>query len=157
MGQQRMVCRRRPFGGIFIRMRLYSPFRPAPVEDESFFRKVDTFNEAYRMKEKGAVLNWFDITAPEGYCSLNDKIQDIVKTEEGAAFIKGLIGQVMQKLGGENIEKAQAAAEESGAGLMSMMGSFTLLRLLNLMGVAGGAMTKEEMLAINDQLNQIKK
>ena len=40
---------------------------------------------------------------------------------------------------------------------MSMMGSFTLLRLLNLMGVAGGAMTKEEMLAINDQLNQIKK
>ena len=40
---------------------------------------------------------------------------------------------------------------------MSMMGSFTMIRLLNLMGAAGGKMTKEEMLAINAQLNQIKK
>lgn len=35
--------------------------------DESHIRKVDTFNEAYRLKEKGVVLNWFDITEPEGY------------------------------------------------------------------------------------------
>ena len=30
--------------------------------DESCIRKVDTFNEEYRMKEAGAILNWFDIT-----------------------------------------------------------------------------------------------
>ncbi|MBR2338341.1 MAG: DUF4982 domain-containing protein, partial [Clostridia bacterium] len=42
-------------------------------KDESVIRKVDTFNETYRLIEKGAVLNWFDIDAPEGYLSLNDK------------------------------------------------------------------------------------
>ena len=126
-------------------------------EDESFIRKVDTFNEAYRMKEKGAVLNWFDITAPEGYFSLNDKVKDIAMSEQGAMFIRELFGQIMRKMGGENTEKAQMAAEEGGSGLMSMMGSFTMIRLLNLMGAAGGKMTKEEMLAINAQLNQIKK
>ena len=30
--------------------------------DESTIRKVEQFNETYRLKEKGAVLNWFDIT-----------------------------------------------------------------------------------------------
>ena len=40
---------------------------------------------------------------------------------------------------------------------MSMMGSFTLIRLLNMIGIMGGAMTKEDMLALNAQLNKIKK
>lgn len=126
-------------------------------EDESLIRKVDTFNEAYRMKEKGAVLNWFDITAPEGYLSLNDKIQDIVKTEQGAMFINGLFKEIMGKMSGENKEKAESAGKDGGAGLMSMMGSFTLIRLLNMIGIMGGGMTKEEMLALNAQLNKIKK
>ena len=103
------------------------------------------------------MLNWFDITAPEGYFSLNDKVKDIAMSEQGAMFIRELFGQIMRKMGGENTEKAQMAAEEGGSGLMSMMGSFTMIRLLNLMGAAGGKMTKEEMLAINAQLNQIKK
>ena len=46
--------------------------------DNSLIRKVETFNESYRLKEKGAILNWFDITAPEGYFSLNDKLSDIM-------------------------------------------------------------------------------
>lgn len=33
--------------------------------DESKIRKVDTFNEEYRLKEEGEVLNWFDIDMPE--------------------------------------------------------------------------------------------
>ncbi|MEE1071527.1 MAG: glycoside hydrolase family 2 TIM barrel-domain containing protein, partial [Cellulosilyticum sp.] len=41
-------------------------------KDESFLRKVDTFNEDYRLKEKGAILNWIDVTAPEGCFSLKD-------------------------------------------------------------------------------------
>ena len=109
------------------------------------------------MKEKGAVLNWFDITAPEGYLSLNDKIQDIVKTEQGAMFVNGLFKEIMGKMSGENKEKAESAAKDGGAGLMSMMGSFTLIRLLNMIGIMGGAMTKEDMLALNAQLNKIKK
>ena len=35
----------------------------------SKIRKVEVFNEEYRLKEKGAVLNWFDITEVEGYYS----------------------------------------------------------------------------------------
>lgn len=131
--------------------------RAGSCEDESVIRKVDTFQEAYRMKEQGAVLNWFDITAPEGYFSLNDKIQDIVKSEQGAAFVRELFGQIMKKMSGDNRERAQEAAKDGGAGLMAMMGSFTMIRLLNLMGAAGGAMSKEEMLALNKQLNQIRK
>ena len=32
-------------------------------KDTSFIRKVEIFNEDYRLKEKGAILNWFDIDA----------------------------------------------------------------------------------------------
>ncbi|MEE1319990.1 MAG: glycoside hydrolase family 2 TIM barrel-domain containing protein [Acutalibacteraceae bacterium] len=47
--------------------------------DESLIRKVDTFNESYRLKEKGAILNWFDITEVEGHLSLNDKMSDVLR------------------------------------------------------------------------------
>ncbi|MCC8016902.1 MAG: glycoside hydrolase family 2 protein, partial [Clostridiales bacterium] len=36
-------------------------------KDESHIRKTEIFNEDYRLKEKSAILNWFDITEPEGY------------------------------------------------------------------------------------------
>lgn len=119
--------------------------------DESFIRKVDTFNEDYRMKEKGAVLNWFDITTPEGYYSLNDKISDITASEEGRAFFGSFMGKMMPT--SEDI----ADARENGEKMMKMLGSFTVVRLLGLIGAAGVNMTKEEMLAINDTLNKIKK
>ena len=39
-----------------------------------------------------------------------------------------------------------------------MMGGFTVLRLTNLLGTAGGGtFTKEELLDLNEQLNKIKK
>lgn len=115
--------------------------------DESHIRKVDTFNEDYRLKEKGAILNWFDITAPEGYLSLNDRIEDLIKTPEGKKLVMGFIGQMAAGFGGgEAVNK-----------MLVMLGSFTVVRLLNLMGMTGVVMTKEELLKINEQLNQIKK
>ncbi|MBQ8591779.1 MAG: glycoside hydrolase family 2 protein [Lachnospiraceae bacterium] len=117
--------------------------------DESFVRKVDTFNEAYRLKEEGAILNWFDIDAPEGYYSLNDKIGDIMKSPEGQA----LFGQLMGGMAGK-----QAMGFEINENMMQMMGGFTMLRMITL---AGGMMdmkfTKEQLLGLNAQLNQIKK
>lgn len=115
--------------------------------DESHIRKVDTFNEDYRLKEKGAILNWFDITAPEGYLSLNDKIEDLIKTPDGKKFVMGITGKMASAMGGE----------EAVNKMMVMLGSFTVVRLLNLMGTTGAVMTKEELLALNAQLNQIKK
>ena len=118
-------------------------------KDESFIRKVDTFNEDYRLKEKGAVLNWFDITAPEGYFSLNDKLSEIMKAEEGRGLFAALMGQMMQGTGNGGMEMP--------AGMMEMMGGFTVLRLCSLMGAANVKVTKEQLLGLNAQLNQIKK
>ncbi len=131
--------------------------RAGKCEDISHIRKVEKFNEAYRMKERGAVLNWFDISAPEGRFSLNDKIAEIMKSKEGAEFVKNIIRKMVLKMGNNEKEASQTVPEEDASDLLSMMGTYSLLRLLKLMGVAGGAMTKEEMLKINKQLNQIKK
>lgn len=115
--------------------------------DESLIRKVEQFNEAYRLKETGALLNWFDIEAPEGYLSLNDTVSEILKTEGG----KSLFHELSKQMPG-------AMADEKGdGGMMQMMGGFTLLRLLNLLGAAGVKLTKEQLLGINSRLNKIKK
>ena len=118
-------------------------------KDESYLRKVDVFNEEYRLKEEGAILNWFDIDAPEGYFSLNDKMSDIIVNPAGQA----LFGQLMGGMAGK-----KAMGFELNESMMSMMGGFTMLRLITL---AGGMMDmkfdKEQLLALNAQLNQIKK
>lgn len=118
--------------------------------DESVIRKVDTFNEDYRLKEKGAVLNWFDITAPEGYFSLNDKMSDITATPAGAQLFGTMMAQMMPKDG-------KAAGFEVNESMMQMMGGFTVIRLTSLLGTAGVKVTKEQLLALNAQLNQIPK
>ena len=117
--------------------------------DESFIRKVEVFNEAYRLKEEGAILNWFDIDAPEGYLSLNDKMSDVLMTEAGQALFAGMMGQMQGK---------EAMGFELNEGMMAMMGGFTVLRLFTLMGgMMDMKFTKEQLLGINAQLNQIKK
>ncbi len=125
--------------------------RAGDCTDESFLRKTDTFNEAYRLKEKGAVLNWFDITEVPGYFSLNDKMSDVITSEGGRQLFMGIMAQA--GIG----EGAKAAGFEMNEGMMQMMGGFTVIRLVSLMGMAGLKMTKEQLLALNAQLNQIKK
>ncbi len=122
--------------------------------DESLIRRVETFNEAYRLKEKGAVLNWFDITEREGYFSLNDKMSDIMCAPEGMAFF----GQIMKNLMtvGDGAEGMAAGFEMTGD-MMKMLGGFTVLRLTSLLGAANIKFTKEQLLELNAQLNQIKK
>ncbi len=121
-------------------------------KDSSFIRKVDEFNSDYRLREKGAVLNWFDIDAPEGYYSLNDKISDIIKSEEGVALFKGLAAQMMKGMG-----NTEMGGEAFGGAMLQMMGGFTVLRLTSLMGAANVSFTKDQLLGLNAQLNKIKK
>lgn len=123
-------------------------------KDESRIRKVEVFNEEYRLKEKGAVLNWFDITEVEGHYSLNDKLSDILKAPEGMELFKGLMESMMQNTG----EGVGMKLEMSDA-LMQMVGGFTVIRMLNTFGAAGNgnSMTKEQLLELNAQLNQIKR
>ena len=122
--------------------------------DESKIRKVEVFNEAYRMKETGDVINWFEIEQPEGYFSINDKLGDIMETEEGKAFLGGMMAKMMA--GGE---KKSGGFEINGEDMMRMMNSFSVKRLLSMMGMTGAdaKLTKEDLLGINAQLNKIKR
>ena len=122
------------------------------LKDEGEINKVDVFNEAYRLKEKNAVLNWFDITEPEGYFSLNDKISDILATLKGKMLFMGLMAKMMPKKG----EKVMGGFEMND-GMMSMLGGFTVLRLSGMIGTMGINLTKEQLLDLNAQLNKIKK
>ncbi len=126
--------------------------------DESLIRKVDTFNEEYRLKEKGAILNWFDIDAPEGYLSLNDKMSDVIGTIQGKMIFMGLVGKLMGGKDKGKDGKMEAMGFEVGPEMMSMMGGFTVLRLFTLMGgMMDVKFTKEELLELNAKLNKIKR
>ncbi len=131
--------------------------------DEGKIRKVETFNEEYRLKEQGAVLNWFDIDAPEGRFSLNDKLSDIMSSFRGKLWFASL-GMKIKKQMDQNKkggEKKKAGGFEvdlkADGGLMQMMGGFTVLRLTSMMGMMNISFTKEELLKMNKQLNRIKK
>ena len=122
-------------------------------KDTSMIRKVETFNEEYRLREKGAILNWFDITAPEGYFSLNDKISDIMESEEGKAVFMQMFKQLTSNAGPDSM----MGSAEIGPELMKMLGGFTILRMTGMMGAAGLKPTKKMLLGLNAALNQIKK
>lgn len=127
-------------------------------KDESFIRKVDTFNEEYRLKEKGAILNWFDITAPEGYFSLNDKVSDIMATMQGKLLFTTMGAKMMADMKkGKDGGGMSAMGFDITPDMMQMMGGFTLIRLTALMGTAGINLTKEQLLDLNAKLNKIKK
>ena len=135
------------------------------LRDESIIRKVDTFNEDYRMKEEGAVLNWFDITEPAGRFSLNDKISDIMASKLGKLWFIGLGLKLKKKM---DANKKKSKGEKSGgfdvdlsgaggSGIMEMLGGFSVLRLSGMMGMMNISFTKEELLKMNKQLNRIRK
>ena len=118
--------------------------------DESVIKKVDTFNESYRLKEKGAILNWFDITEKEGYFSINDKMSDIMANEGGRELLSKLMSSFMG-------EKKEAMGFKLNPEMMQMMGGFTVIRLCNMLGTMNVKVTKEQLLGLNAMLNTIKK
>ena len=123
--------------------------------DESRIRKVDTFNESYRLKEKNAVLNWFDITEVEGHLSLNSRFSEIFGTIQGKMLVMSMLAKKMPK-GGNKKGGGFEINMESMDGMMDMLGSFTFLRLSGMVSMVGVEFTKEELLDINAKLNKIK-
>ena len=132
--------------------------------DESTIRKVDTFNEDYRLKEKGAVLNWFDITEKEGYFSLNDKMSDIMASTMGKLWFGTMMLGLKKKM--DASKKESDSGDKKGGfsidlknigNFTQMLGGFTVLRLTSMVGMVGVSFTKEELLKYNKQLNMIKK
>ena len=117
-------------------------------KDESHIRKVEEFNEEYRLREKNAVLNWFDITEVAGHLSLNDKISDILATEDGRQLFYSVFEKSVPK---------NDTGMVFDTSMMEMLGNFTFLRLAGMMGTLGINLTKEQLLEMNTALNKIKK
>ena len=132
------------------------------LTDEGKIRKVAEMNMDYVLVEKGAILNWFDIDAPEGRFSLNDKISDIVETLRGKMWLAGMGLSIKKKMDANKKDKGKKSGGfevdlKPGGGIMQMLGGFTVLRLTGMMSMANIAFTKEELLKMNKKLNRIRK
>ena len=131
-------------------------------KDESTIRKVDKFNEDYLLREKGAVLNWFDVTEPEGRLSLNTPISEVLKTFRGKIVLLS-VGKIIMSQMKANSKSKEKSGGFSIAGfkpspdLLKMLGGFSILRASSMMGMINVSMTKEQLLDINKKLNKIKK
>ena len=124
--------------------------------DESIIRKVDEFNEDYRMKEEGQVINWFEITTPPGYYSVNDTIGDIISTFRGKIFAVRLLLILKKAMssGSDKKEGMSVSGFKINKTMLEIAKGFTLKRALMMLG---GKLTKEQILSINSMLNKIKK
>ena len=133
------------------------------LTDESVIRKVDTFNEDYRLKEEGDVINWFEITTPSGYCSINDTLGDIMVSFKGKIFLVQMLMKLTKK---QKSAAEKERSEKKGAGssikfnknIVKLAEGFTVKRIISMIGMMGiEPLTKEEILEINAKLNKIKK
>jgi len=123
-------------------------------EDTSKIVKVEKFNDSYRMVETGDVLNWFDITAPEGYFSINDKAGDVLATMRGKMLFMELMAKAMK--GQKTMVDAGSMMDKKE--MMGFLGGFTVKRLMSMLGTMGAKpLTRDEMLEFNAKLNKIKK
>ncbi|MBR5439129.1 MAG: glycoside hydrolase family 2 protein [Clostridia bacterium] len=127
--------------------------------DESIIRKVEEMNQDYILKEKGAILNWFDVEAPEGRFSLNDKISDIMSTFCGTLWFIKLGLKLKKAMGGGKKGKGAKPAgfDVNLKDVMGMLGGFTVLRLTSMVGMMNMKFTKEDLLKMNKELNRIRK
>ena len=120
------------------------------LKDESVIRKVAEPNPAYRLVEKGAVLNWWDITEIDGYCSLNSKLRVVIEAVgqvEAAKLIFPFMGSMAAQAG---------VSVEQSAGMMTMMNNMTILRIISLItGMMRIEVSKEQLLELNEKLNKI--
>ncbi len=130
------------------------------LTDASEIRKVDAFDESYRMKEVGEVINWFEITNPAGYCCINDTVGDILKTEEGKQLLIGFAKQFYEqsRQSGAQGEKNGTMEMKPNKAMLEMLKGFTVRRILSMTSMMGmQPLTKEQILEINAQLNKVRK
>ena len=130
------------------------------LTDESRIVKVDEPDLSYILQEEGEVLNWFEITAPEGYCSLNDTLEDVLKTFRGKLFVLGLLIRIFGKKSGkkDDEQKQEGHSFSFNKSMLDLAKGFTVKRILSMMGMMGKEVpSREEMLAINAKLNKVRK
>ena len=111
------------------------------LTDEGIIRKVDQPNPDYILKEKGAVLNWWDIIEIPGHASLNTKLAKVnaaAGLEKVQKLLKPIIGEAAQPQ------------------VLTMLDSMSILRMVNLLtGSLHIELTKDMLMDLNAQLNEI--
>lgn len=134
-------------------------------DDTAIIKKVNTFNEKYRMAEEGAVINWLEIDTPSGYLSINDTLGDIMATFRGKLVLLSML-PMMKKALSDNNDKPKSKKDKKSVTGFSIAGfkinktmidiakGFALKRALSMLG---GKFTKEQILVLNKKLNKIKK
>jgi len=113
-------------------------------------QKVEEPNPSYRLNN-AAVRNWFDEPGMEvipGYFSIKDKIGDIKMTPEGKALIDVVMQQAVATFGDV------AKNVQGGAAMEQMMNNSTMESMTKM---AGAAISSDMIVALNKQLNKIKK
>lgn len=122
--------------------------------DEMIINRVDTLDESYVLKKENAGnsgSNWFDkieietkeLSFPEGYFSIKDKIGDIMKNPEGDLFITNMLETITAKMN-MNISK----------GMLAMTKGMTVEKIFDM---AGERIPEKAKLWVNNELNKIKK
>ena len=132
------------------------------LSDTATINKVDTPNEAYIMKEENQVINWFEITTPDGYYSINDTIGDIMSTFKGKiALVKLLMLMKNVMSQGSKDGKAEVMGfsfdkitKDMIKSMYAMVKGFTVKRIFMMLG---GKFKKEQILEVNAMLNKVKK
>ena len=108
------------------------------------------------------VLNWFDITTPEGYFSIKDLLKDITRSPEAAAFVNPLLAEMTasrMKKAEQKEQEAGRKTQKSGEGIsVEARRNITLqFSLLQLIRMGAPDLTRERIIEINQKLNQIPK
>ncbi|MBQ7918368.1 MAG: glycoside hydrolase family 2 protein [Lachnospiraceae bacterium] len=130
-------------------------------KDYSELHKVEVFNEEYRFKEQGAILNWFEITAPKGYLSINDTLGDVMSTFRGKIYVVQFLLSIVKGIKKDSTGKDKSGNAGAFAGMLKnkniwqMAAGFTIIRIANMVGLAGVKVEKETLLNLNKKLNSI--
>ena len=132
------------------------------LTDTATIKKVDTPNEDYIMKEENQVINWFEISTPVGYYSINDTIGDIMSTFKGKICMLKLLMLIKKVMSqGTKDGKAEVMGFSFGKinksmieSMYGMVKGFTIKRSFMMLG---NKFTKEQILEVNAMLNKVKK
>ena len=120
---------------------------------------VSEHNYAYNLPEGNQGANWFDDPAavaarkafqyPKGYYSIKDKIGVLMQNPETAAILGNLMQSVAQGMGAGLMDVSQMGEE--------MMKFMNMMRLSDMLKMAGDKVPMEAKIALNEALTKIKK
>ena len=123
---------------------------------------VEEHNFAYDLPEGNEAANWFDdpaaraarkpLECPAGFYNIKCKIGDLLENSETAAVVKEAMGVVMGKGAFSMLDNKEFAAEDN-----PMQNFYLMMRLSDMLKMAGKGVTAEFKRELNDKLIKIKK